>query len=409
MMNRSIQFAPKELADALAAIKPACSTRSCVTALAGVLIRDRGGEAVTVAATDMSVAAQRTLFGYGGDGRFIALVNHAELSKAVKLFAKRPSVTLTRSSNLAERYRQLRSCEGVTASDAIRQARESERVDVTVGDGQREITLPGLRMADFPPLDFTIGEPLLTAEPRELASVLERALLFASKDDKRPILTGVRFDLEREPTIAATDSYRLGLFALPGYVHQLAAATIDGFALRVALKSIKTSLRDVTIRLAERAATIQTDECMWSVRLIDGQYPNYAQLWPDYAHEANTGYGPGADYHVRVPVDELREACETAVQFLHKNAPMRIQLNGGVDITGRTPDGPSFREKIPNAGFVRHAGPDLEYGVNPEFMRDIAKVANNGTLDCLLLSPLRPVAFLDGEDRYLLMPIRLNV
>lgn len=403
MMNRSIQFAPKELADALAAIKPACSTRSAVTALAGVLIRDRGGEAVTVAATDMSVAAQRTLFGYGGDGRFIALVNHAELSKAVKLFAKRPNVTLTRSSNLAERYRQLRSCEGVTASDAIRQARESERVDVTVGDGQREITLPGLRMADFPALDFTIGEPLLTAEPRELASVLERALRFASKDERRPILTGVRFDLEREPTIAATDSYRLGLFALPGYVHQLAAATIDGFALRVALKSIKTSLRDVTIRLAERAATIQTDECMWSVRLIDGQYPNYSQLWPDYAHDNC------AAYQVRMPVDELREACETAVQFLHKNAPMRIQLNGGVDITGRTPDGPSFRETIANAEFVRHAGEDLEYGVNPEFMRDIAKVANNGTLDCLLLSALRPVAFLDGEDRYLLMPIRLNV
>ncbi len=41
-----------------------------------------------------------------------------------------------------------------------------------------------------------------------------------------------------------------------------------------------------------------------------------------------------------------------------------------------------------------------------QFMRDIAKVATNGSLTLRMHAPLRPRAFVDGDDRDLLMPIR---
>lgn len=367
---------PKALVDALAAVKPAVGSRSCVEALHGVRITAGEGLA-ELQATDMEASVRRLLAGET-TGELDTVVSHADLAKAVQRFAKRDTVTLS--------------------ADAV-----GDHIPLTVTDGQRTIELHGLKREDFPPLDFGSGEPWFDAPGPELAAVIARASTFASKDETRPVLTGLFFD-PAERTLCATDSYRLGIFRLPVGVHAgVEKVNVPARCLKIAAKSIKAS-EAVALRREAHAVHIRTADCDWRMRTISGQYPGYRQLWPDYAEP---GY---ADVELTLPVAELLEACDTATAFAQRNAPLRLNVNGGVKLHGRTLDRCSFSEKLAGATIVRRDdGAEFEIGFNPEFVRDIAKAANNGKLTLAMRSPGRPGAWLDGEDRYLLMPIRLDV
>jgi DNA polymerase-3 subunit beta len=401
---------PKALIDALAAVKPAVGSRSAVAALSGVRVT-AGENLGELIATDMEVAVRRLVPGET-TGALDTVVSHADLAKALARFAKRDTVTLRTETMPGEvrrkNYLKIRREDPLKpAKDALREARAditSGGIDLTVSDGQRTIELHGLRYVDFPSIDFGSGEPWFDAPGKELAELIARATTFASKDETRPILTGLHLN-PGEKTLCATDSYRLGIFRLPtGWVRPEAEhANVPARCLKVAAKTIKAS-SGVALRLEAHAVHIHTGDCDWRMRTIDGQYPNYTQLWPDFAGD---GY---ADVELALPVPELLEACETATAFAQHNAPLRLNVNGGVKVHGRTPDRCSFSEVLRGATIVRnYHGEEFEIGFNPDFVRDIAKIANNGSLTLCMKTPLRPGAFLDGEDRYLLMPIRLNV
>lgn len=371
-MDHQLTFSPRALEVALASVKPAVTTRSARAALSGVRIcGDYNG--ATLVTTDMELAARRRIGPTSSYGDVDVLVPHGELVTAVKRFSKRPQVRITQTAD-----------------------------GVTVGDDQREIKLRSLRREDWPNLNFDDDySKVLVADGERLASAIGRAVVFASKDETRPILTGLCFDTEdvRGPNLVGTDSYRLSVIALSAAVHKPGKLVVPARALRTAAKTMKGRFIAIS-RNDAYGVTITGGDVDWWVRRIDGQYPNWKQLVPETDFASTV---------VHIPRDELREACETAVAFCHRNAPMRLSINGTVDVSGRTPDGPSFTETLTNASVSMRAEPEFEIGFNPGFALDIAKVARDSLLTLHLHTPMRPGLFKDGDDRYLLMPIRLNV
>lgn len=360
-----------ELVSKLSVVSRAVSTRAATQALSGVLLHADGGE-VTLAATDGEMGLRTAM--------------DADLASA--------GSALLPGRLLAELARSL--AEG----DVELELRESER-DVEIRSGGSSFHLRILPAEDFPSLPEQDAEPLKIPAPA-LAETVELVAPAASRDDMRPVLTGVLVNAAgREMTMVATDSYRLAVkrTELETEIGGELEANIPAKALRELGRLVAGGeLDEVAVSLLSNQAVFKAGEILLNTRLIDGQFPNFRQLLPEsYEHD------------VRLPRPEFLDVVRRVSQLAQRNAPLRLSFaDGELKVSASTPDVGDAEEAMPAA----FEGEALEIGFNPDFLREgIESVAGDEVL-LRLISPLRPGLLqpVDNEDfRYLVMPIRLNV
>lgn len=280
------------------------------------------------------------------------------------------------------------------------ESRESER-DVEIRNGESNFHLRILPAEDFPKLPAESAEPLkIPAEAlNETVNLVVRA---ASRDDMRPVLTGVLVSASgREMTMVATDSYRLAVkrTELDAEIGGEIEANIPARALRELGRVLSAEeIGEVLVSLLPNQAVVKAGTLILNTRLIDGQFPNFKQLLPE-----------SFEHDVRLNRDEFLEVTRRVSQLAQRNAPLRLAFAPGeLKVSASTPDVGDAEETMP----VAFEGEPLEIGFNPEFLRDgIESIAGEETM-LRLISPLRPGLLqpVDNDDfRYLVMPIRLNV
>jgi DNA polymerase-3 subunit beta len=360
----------EELTTKLSVVSRAVSTRAATQALSGILLT-AGDDGATLAATD------------GEMGLRTALEAEVAGSGAVLL----PGRLL---SELA------RSLGDPTVEIELR---ESER-DVEIRSGGSSFHLRVLPAEDFPKLPAE-GEAPLKIPSAALAETVDLVARAASRDDMRPVLTGVLVNAAgQEMTMVATDSYRLAVkrTELEAAIGGELEANIPARALRELGRLVGgAEVAEVAVSLLPNQAVFRAGGILLNTRLIDGQFPNFRQLLPEsYEHD------------VRLPRPELLDVVRRVSQLAQRNAPLRLSFSRGeLKVSASTPDVGDAEEAMPAA----FDGEELEIGFNPEFLRDgIESVAGDEVL-LRLISPLRPGLLqpVDNEDfRYLVMPIRLN-
>lgn len=280
------------------------------------------------------------------------------------------------------------------------ETREAER-DVEIRSGSSKFHLRVLPAEDFPRFPDEQGEPL-KIPAAELAATIELVAGAASRDDMRPVLTGVLMTASgEEMTMVATDSYRLAVkrTALQGGIGGELEANIPARALRELGRIVSAEgVEEVSVSLLRNQAVFRAGQVILNTRLIEGQFPNFRQLLPEsYEHD------------VRLPRTEFLEVARRVSQLAQRNAPLRLSFAPGeLTVAASTPDVGDAEETMP-AGFE---GEPLEIGFNPEFLKDGIESVEGDELLLRLISPLRPGLLqpVDNDDfRYLVMPIRLNV
>jgi DNA polymerase III subunit beta len=193
------------------------------------------------------------------------------------------------------------------------------------------------------------------------------------------------------------------VMTVPGNkIAQHGAANISGAGLLIAAKAMKG--QPVTVLVNDTHAVIELPDTVFCVELQDGQYPSWRQLMPDTF-----------ELEVRLPVAALADACKVAQKLCQRNQPVCLHADGVVKLHGETPDVGSFQEIFEDGSLGRdprnkRAGAvnEIEVGVNPEFLAAAVSGYQTDTVVLRLISPRRPLLFEDGEDRYLVMPIRLD-
>ncbi len=360
-----------ELVSKLSVVSRAVSTRAATQALSGILVTASEG-GVELAATDGEMGLRTTL--------------EAQVETA--------GTVLLPGRLLAELARSL-------GEDKVEiESRESER-DVEIRSGSSSFHLRVLPAEDFPQLPGQGDEPL-KIPATALAETVELVAPAASRDDMRPVLTGVLVSAAAEEmTMVATDSYRLAVkrTVLEKGIGGELEANIPARALRELGRLVAAEeIDEVAVSLLPNQAVFGAGGILLSTRLIDGQFPNFRQLLPEsYEHD------------VRLPRPEFLEVTRRVSQLAQRNAPLRLSFaSGELKVSASTPDVGDAEETMPAA----FEGEPLEIGFNPEFLRDgIESVAGDEVM-LRLISPLRPGLLqpVDNEDfRYLVMPIRLNV
>ncbi len=362
-----------ELAQRLAIVGRAVSTRSSVQVLLGVMLRAEEGR-LDLAATDMELSLRAGLSAeVAGDGAVVV--------------PGRLLVDLVRLLPAAEVSLEHRADEGV----------------LRVECGSASYRLNTYSADDFPRLPEADAARSFAVDRAAFLETVAKVSRSASRDESRPVLTGILVRFESAKLVmAATDSYRLAVKetqleeALEGSLE----ANVPARTLQE-LGRIATAGEAETISVAalENQVIFTVGDVVLSSRLVEGRFPNYQQLLPEsYEHE------------LRVSRDELLEVVRRVGLLAQKNAPLRLRFSEGtLDVSAQTPDVGEASESLP----VPFAGEPLEIGFNPEFFREGLESVESEDLVLKLISPLRPGLIQAGDEGagflYLVMPIRLNV
>jgi DNA polymerase-3 subunit beta len=237
---------------------------------------------------------------------------------------------------------------------------------------------------------------LHAVERAGLLDAVMRVQRSASRDESRPVLTGILLRFETGRIVAAaTDSYRLSMRQTPvaGDLPEL-EAIIPARAL-TELARIAAGEGEVELGIQENQVLFGVDGIWLATRRIDGQFPNYKQLLPEsFEHE------------LTLPRAELLEVVRRVAVLAQRNSPLRLRFaDGELTVSARTQDVGEASESLP----VGYTGDPLEIGFNAEFLRDGLESVAGDELVLKLISPLRPAVMSSpGDDfTYLIMPIRL--
>jgi DNA polymerase-3 subunit beta len=360
-----LEVARDELVAKLGIVSRAVSTRGTVQVLSGILLSAEAGT-ITLAATDMELSLRTTL-----DAR-------VEGEGAVVIPGK-PFAELARL---------------LPESDVTLEYRPEEGT-VQITSGSYNSRLHVFNAEDFPRLP-TVDAQLHAIDREALLETVDRVAKSASRDESRPVLTGILVRFEGGKLVmVATDSYRLSVKETT-----LAEAAPDLEAIIPAralteLSRLSGTGDTIDLGVHENHVVFGTGDAWLTTRRIDGQFPNYRQLLPD-----------AFEVELTLPKSELGDVVRRASVLALRNSPLRLRLaEGELTVSAQTQDVGETQETMPAA----YSGEEFLIGFNAEFLRDGIDSIAGDDVKLKLINPLRPAILEDaaGDFTYLIMPIRL--
>jgi DNA polymerase III subunit beta len=367
--SMKLTCAKDELAEKLQVAGRGVSTRTTVQILAGILLRAEDGQ-LSLSATDMEISLR------------VALEAQIEDEGSV-VVPGRLLVDIVRLLPVGEVTISHRAEEGV----------------VELVCGSASYRLHTYAAEDFPRLPEVEGASVFAVDREAFVDTIARVSRSASRDESRPVLTGVLVRFEGDKLVmAATDSYRLsvketGLSDGPGRdVEAIVPARALAELARIAQGGEGGAIQ---VGVQENQVVFGADDVWLTARRIDGQFPNYKQLLPE-TFEAE----------VTMPREEFLDVVRRTSVLAQRKSPLRLRFEDGeLTVSAQTQDVGEARESLP----ISYSGETIEIGFNAEFLRDGLESVTDDSVRMKLISPLRP-GLIHGESDeflYLIMPIRL--
>jgi DNA polymerase-3 subunit beta len=372
-----------DLLEAVQFASRAISNRATLPVLSGLRLEAAERGVVTVAATDLELTME-TSFQAGVD---------------------EPGKTIVPGRLFGEMSRSL-STGQVTVGGG-----EGE---VEIGSGRGNFRVKSLAPDDYPALpiegrDETSAEGVVVEiDGPALATSLSQVVRSASGDESRQVLTGVLWEIESGSlTLAATDSYRLGVRTLKvdGGPAELRKVILPARALHELARalqggggSVKATVKENLVAFAIPAAGEGSGggESVIGSRFIEGEFPNYRQLIPQ-----------GYPNTLTVEREALLEVTKRVGLLAQNNLPVKLQLGAELEVSAHTPDVGEGQEVID----AEYQGEPLVIAFNPQFLHDGASAIQAEKIVIEVSDGLKP-AILRGESdedfTYLLMPVRLS-
>ena len=358
-----------ELAEKLQVAGRGVSTRTAVQILAGIMLRAAAGR-LHLSATDMEISVRDSL--------------EAEVEEeGAVVVPGRLLVDIVRLLPGGEVTLEHRADEGV--------------VRLTCGSASYSLNTYGPE--DFPRLPEIEPDSAFAVDREAFLDTISRVGRSASRDESRPVLTGILVRFEGQKLVmAATDSYRLSVkeTMLSGGPGQELEAIVPARALQeLARAGQAANSETIEVGVQENQVVFGVDGIWLTARRIDGQFPNYKQLLPEQF-----------EAEVQLPREELLDVVRRTGLLAQRKSPLRLRFaEGELTVSAQTQDVGEAHESLP----IAYAGEPLEIGFNAEFLKDGLESITDETARLKLISPLRP-GLLHGESDdflYLIMPIRL--
>jgi DNA polymerase-3 subunit beta len=299
-------------------------------------------------------------------------------------------------------------------SDIVRELPEGD-VHLKVGEAERlEISAPnsslrmlGVSAEEFPSLPGISVNAKHRVDTAQLVGMISRTLYAASSDETRFNLNGVCFETVKDAGVKGA----LRLAATDG--HRLAVVTrqIDGLLIPERVIVPKKGLGEIRrvldgsedpqvgIAIEDGFLVVESSRVKMSMRLIDGEFPDYGQVIPK-------DEGVAASVSCSALAESLRRV---ALMVTDKGKCVKFDFTrNNLRISSSSPELGDAEEHID----ITYAGEPTSIGFNARYVLDvIASLEGCPTLTIELHGKLGPGRFFsDSDESYLavVMPMRLS-
>jgi len=264
--------------------------------------------------------------------------------------------------------------------------------------GRDRFDILGQESSDFPEIPELGEGASFTIPGRELASMIDRTLFSAAREQGRFAINGVYF-LYKEKTLemVATDGRRLAYCKKKlKSAGNLEEGVIVPVKMMVELRKLCEQVgEDGELNLAVRGRSIlaKGGDITLSSLLVEGIFPKFQQVIPK-----------DCDKEASVKRDALSGALRKAI-YLTSDETRTVTLGfsaGTLQIESRSPDKGQASVTIE----AEYGGEKLAISFNPQYIQDCLKVLNTDTIKIEMKDPSRPGVIREGADYlYVLMPV----
>jgi DNA polymerase III subunit beta len=370
----------KDLLRLVARMQGVAERKSTMPVLSNVLLAVDGPSALRVSATDLYLALT---------GRVTAEV------------ARGGSVAVS-AKDLLERIRMMP--DGPLQLSTL----DNAMLAIKASGSARRYTLRGMPGDDFPPLPTPAeGSPSLALEVAVLQELIGKTHFSISTDETRAHLNSALFEWEGDVVrMVTTDGHRLSKMDVKVSGRQASATMLIPLKAIQELRRLGEDLAadpqdgakaQLQITQSGSSAFFQSPGVSFAVRLVDAQFPPYAQVIPQNSEKA-----------VRVPRLALADALRAvSVAANERTGGVKLQLaKGTMRITTESPDSGDGFDEVP----VEYAGEPLTIGFNAKYFLDVLGALGDeevvlglgGELDPAVVRPGGPAQFLA-----VVMPMRI--
>ncbi len=370
-------IAKDELIRALSRVQGIVEKRSTNPIIANVLL-EVSEEGMRVAATDTEVS-----------------------------FVGRYKAECARPGALTLGARQLYEIARLVPTDAVSFNLPEGSSQMEIRSGKAFFKVLGLSADEFPPVpDPNADAPAISLSSRELKALIDKTLFAISSDDTRTGLNGAHVEAfndgsETRVRFVATDGHRLSLCgrSFEGTIDWPGSLLLPKKGLSELRKLVEDGDGVWRVSFTENQAVFCRDAIAFSMRLLEGDFPDYNQVIPSSWQR-----------RLELRRDDLVSALRrVSILAAEKSHPVRFAIEGGVVVvTARQPEAGEAREELD----AEVEGADLEVGFNARYFRDALMALDTATVlieigDSLSPCLLRPGGS-DSDELYVIMPMRLE-
>jgi DNA polymerase-3 subunit beta len=358
----------------LALVSRGVSARSTIQLLGGILLEAQE-EVVRLSATDMEISIQT--------------------SSAAQVEEKGRVVIPARIFN--DVVRSLRESELTLVHD------RSEGV-VRLSARENEYRIRAYAAEDFPQLPRFDEAGAFKMSGEALVETVEKVARSYSRDETRPVLTGILISFEESRVrMVTTDSYRLSIkeTELATTFDGSREAIIPARAMQEVSRIYTSSDEEqIEVSLSENQALFRIGDILFGTRLIEGNFPEYKRLLPN-----------AFEREISVSKEDLVDSLRRVNLFTQRQTPpVPVSLDfseGAVEVTVRNGEVGEARERLPAA-----SEDDFHISFNPSYLLDGVMAVDSEEILFKLNESLKPGLIVPKTDEeepgflYLIMPMR---
>lgn len=277
-------------------------------------------------------------------------------------------------------------------------------LQVRITSGTAEFTINGQDANNYPHLPEVESENTVELASDMLREVIDQTRIAVSKQESRPILTGIHVTLNNGIlTAVATDSHRLAQrkVELPETTDRDFDIVLPGASMTELAKMIADEKDGVKMQITENQALFIFGNTHFYSRLLEGNYPETSRLIPE-----------SSDTRLEITASDLLASIERASLLSHESRNNVVKLsvnpeNKIATVSGTSADVGNVEEEI-NADQI--VGNPLEISFNPDYMRDALKSFGQTKILISFTTALRPFTLVPTEEKanfvQLITPVR---
>lgn len=354
------------LLDSLSKTVPITEKRTSLPILSHVLL-EAESSTVTLVATDLEVG--------------IRVTNESQVTE--------PGMLAIPSKKMYEIIRELG-----TATVSLRSL-ENNRMVIEAGHSVFELS--GMDAGEYPAWLTLDQAQAVTVSAEKLLHMIDKTMFAASTDDSRFNLNGILFEQNGPRSrFVATDGHRLALIneELGFTLESNVVIPRKGIAeLRRVLEGVK---EEIVLGVEQKNLFVKTERFMMTVRLIEGDYPDYRKVIPEQGNKI-----------LKINRQELiRTVRRVAVLTSDRNKGITIQvLPGNMEVTAVHPDLGTAKDILN----VQYDGEEFSMIVNASYLQEAVAAIDTDVVSMEFHKEGSPIVLRpDGIDTYfnLVMPMR---